>query len=68
MPFAKLEDSDDLACFDGRDGSGNPVVKYVHAFASAGWEDRGEVRDFSSWLAEARALSKERHAQRENDA
>jgi hypothetical protein len=59
VPFAKLEDSDDVACFDGTDTSGSPAVKYVHAFASAGWEDRGEEPDFSSWLVEAHALSKE---------
>ena len=68
VPFAKLEDSDDLACFDGCDASGNPVVKYIHAFASAGWEDRGEAREFSSWLLEARALSKEWREERANDA
>jgi hypothetical protein len=68
VPFAKLEDSDDVACFDGCDASDNPVVKCVHAFASAGWEDRGEARDFSCWLVEARALSEQWSEERANDA
>jgi hypothetical protein len=68
VPFAKIEDSDDVACFDGCDVSGNPLVKYVHAFASIGWEDRGETRDFASWLLEARELSKEWRESRASDA
>lgn len=50
IPFAKLEDSDDFACFDGRDHTGDPIVIYVHAFASQGWESRGSVMNFSEWL------------------
>lgn len=34
VPFAKLEDTDDLACFDGADLSTDPRVVYIHAFAS----------------------------------
>lgn len=50
VPFAKLNYSDDIACFDGADTSGNPKVYYVHAFASAGWEDRGYTDNFDEWL------------------
>jgi hypothetical protein len=58
IPFAKMSDSDDLACFDGADISGNPKVLYVHAYTSPGWEQRGEVRDFQAWLVEATELAK----------
>jgi len=60
VPFAKLAGSDDVACFDGSDLSGNPRVLYIHAFASQGWEDRGSECDFSSWLRSALA-DHERH-------
>ena len=50
IPFAKKGYSDDLACFDGRDCTGDPIVIYVHAFASQGWETRGSVTNFSEWL------------------
>ena len=51
IPFAKRSSSDDVACFDGSDTSGNPKVLYIHAFAAQGWENRGEERDFSAWLS-----------------
>lgn len=57
IPFAKMEDSDDVACFDGEDKSGNPKVYYVHTFAASGWEDRGYVNNFEEWLKEAEAES-----------
>jgi hypothetical protein len=50
VPFAKLNYSDDIVCFDGEDTSGDPKVYYVHAFASAGWEDRGYTDNFAEWL------------------
>ena len=50
IPFAKIEYTDDIACFDGLDFSGNPKVFYVHSYASPGWEDRGCVNNFSEWL------------------
>lgn len=53
IPFAKLEDTDDLACFDGFDTSGNPRILYIHAFSSVGWEERGVDLDFDSWLERA---------------
>ncbi|MGC0876963.1 SMI1/KNR4 family protein [Pantoea agglomerans] len=57
VPFAKLNYSDDIACFDGEDISGDPKVYYVHAFASAGWEDRGYTESFAEWLKMARLES-----------
>lgn len=36
VPFAKFGDTDDLACFDGKDLSPSPKVLYIHAFASPG--------------------------------
>lgn len=57
IPFAKAGSSDDIACFDGSDTSGNPKVFYVHTFASPGWEDRGEVENFDVWLEKTRAES-----------
>ena len=63
VPFAKLSDSDDLACFDGSDTSGNPKVLYIHAYTSPGWEHRGEAADFEHWLQEAKADSEEYQAQ-----
>lgn len=50
VPFAKVNYSDDIVCFDGADTSGEPKIYYIHAFASAGWEDRGYVDSFDEWL------------------
>jgi len=52
VPFAKHGGSDDVACFDGSDTSGDPKVLHIHAFCSPGWEHRGEARDFTEWLRE----------------
>ncbi|WGL28422.1 SMI1/KNR4 family protein [Pectobacterium brasiliense] len=57
VPFAKVNYSDDIACFDGADTSGEPKVYYVHAFASSGWEDRGYTDNFTEWLKMARLES-----------
>lgn len=57
VPFAKVNYSDDIVCFDGADLSGNPKVYYVHAFATAGWEDRGYTDNFDEWLKMARLES-----------
>lgn len=54
VPFAKFLASDDVACFDGADTSGNPIVHLVHSFADSGWEDRGSVPSFFHWLEDAR--------------
>ena len=63
IPFAKLSYNDDVACFDGHDASGNPKVHYVHAFARDGWEDRGNVADFTAWLNLAKQESLEYKAE-----
>ena len=57
VPFAKVNYSDDIACFDGADTSGEPKVYYVHTFASSGWEDRGYTDNFTEWLKMARLES-----------
>ncbi|GMR16929.1 MAG: SMI1/KNR4 family protein [Gammaproteobacteria bacterium] len=57
VPFAKIEDTDDVACFDGSDTSGDPKIYYVHTFAAPGWEDRGEVENFATWLEKTEADS-----------
>ena len=50
VPFAKHGASDDIACFDGADISGNPKVLIIHAFCEPGWELRGEASNLSEWL------------------
>lgn len=64
VPFAKISYSDDIACFDGDDKSGDPKVYYVHAFASPGWEDRGSVENFDKWLKLAQEESAQYKADR----
>lgn len=64
VPFAKISYSDDIACFDGDDKSGDPRVYYVHAFASLGWEDRGSVENFDKWLKLAQEESAQYKADR----
>ena len=55
VPFAKFDTSDDLACFDGGDVSGNPAVLVIHAYTTPGWEHRRTLRDFEAWMAAAAA-------------
>jgi hypothetical protein len=50
IPFAHESGTDDCACFDAATPSSNPLVYFVHAYASPGWEDRGYAHDFSEWL------------------
>ncbi|WP_421850617.1 hypothetical protein [Novosphingobium sp.] len=57
VPFALWAGSDDVACFDGDGRSDDPVVHYVHAYASAGWEDRGNVPSFDEWIKAAQEQS-----------
>jgi hypothetical protein len=58
VPFAHWINSDDIACFDGAPAD-DPLVHYVHAYASPGWEDRGHVSGFEEWLAAAKRQSAE---------
>lgn len=67
IPFANWRYSDDIVCFDGEDTSGNPKVYYVHAFASAGWEDRGYTDNFTEWLKMARIESARNKEERAED-
>ena len=67
VPFAHWYCSDDIACFDGADTSGNPKVYFVHAFASSGWEDRGDVDNFDEWLKIAQKDSEEYKKERKED-
>ena len=53
IPFAGYRCTDDIACFDGNDKTGNPKVLYIHAFSSPGWELRGEADSFDEWLKQA---------------
>lgn len=64
VPFAKVSYSDDIVCFDGSDTSGDPKVFFVHAFASPGWEDRGNVQNFDEWLKLAKEESTQYKAER----
>jgi hypothetical protein len=65
IPFAKMEDSDDLACFDGLDTNGDPKVFYVHAYTTPGWEHRGEAGGFDQWLSDAIEQAR-RHAEEQD--
>ncbi|MDZ7938040.1 MAG: hypothetical protein U5M53_07050 [Rhodoferax sp.] len=53
VPFAKIEHTDDVACFDASGPSSDPIVHYVHTYASPGWEDCGHVINFEAWLKAA---------------
>ncbi len=65
VPFAKHGGSDDVACFDGSDTSGDPKVFYIHSFCSPGWEYRGETNSFAEWLQLTELEAKEFKTQEE---
>ncbi len=46
VPFARRQDSDDVACIDLDRGT----VAIVHDFASMGWKGRAEFADFRAWV------------------
>jgi hypothetical protein len=50
IPFARREDSDDVACWEPPDQT---RVMLVHDFASAGWERRAVFDSFYDWLRRA---------------
>lgn len=50
IPFARRDDSDDIACFDIRRGN---KVQIIHDFASVGFEQRKEYDNFWDWFKEA---------------
>ncbi len=68
IPFARYDGTDDVACFDGNDHSGDPKIYIVHFFASAGWEDRGSYLNFESWLEAAKKESLKYKAMMEEDS
>lgn len=49
VPFAKREDSDDVACWDLEAGD----VSVIHDMADPGWEQRDRFKDFNAWLRRA---------------
>ena len=53
IPFARINNTDDVVCFDASLPSDDPLVHYVHTYASPGWEDRGHVVNFDAWLKAA---------------
>ncbi|RKP43276.1 SMI1/KNR4 family protein [Trinickia fusca] len=67
IPFAKMQDSDDVACFDASGPSVDPRVYYVHAYASPGWEDRGSVTNFTEWLRAAEEESRRYKSENHDD-
>jgi hypothetical protein len=68
IPFAQHDvTGDDIACFDGNDRTGDPEVHLVHSYASAGWEDRGSVKNFAAWLAFVKEERQEYLQQRAED-
>jgi hypothetical protein len=49
VPFAVRQDNDDVACWDTTKGN----VAIVHDFASPGYEQRSDFRDFYAWFRQA---------------
>ncbi|MGY3676572.1 hypothetical protein [Streptomyces sp. TE33382] len=49
VPFARREDTDDVACWDLAQGD----VAVIHDMASPGWEQRERFPDFNAWLRQA---------------
>lgn len=50
LPFARRDDSDDIACFE--EGKGD-IVFIVHDFASEGYEERKQYTDIWEWFRDA---------------
>lgn len=50
IPFAKRDDSDDIACFEVNKGE---TVHVIHDFASSGYEQRKSYNNFWQWFKEA---------------
>lgn len=67
IPFANWRYTDDIVCFDGECTSGEPKIYYIHAFASAGWEDRGFADSFVEWLNMARFESARQKTEQSED-
>lgn len=50
VPFARRDDSDDVACFDLKEPN---KVQIIHDFASSGYEQRRTYADLWEWLQDA---------------
>lgn len=50
VPFARRDDCDDIACFEVEKDS---KVQIIHDFASEGYEQRNEYKDFWDWMKAA---------------
>lgn len=50
VPFARRQDNDDVACWEGTD---NHRVVIIHDFASSGWENRESYSSFWGWFRSA---------------
>lgn len=50
IPFARRDDSDDIACFEVGKGT---TVQIIHDFASSGYEQRGEYVTTWEWFQDA---------------
>lgn len=56
VPFAVMNGTDDVFCFDGADLSGDPAVLVIHTFCDPGWEYRGHWPNYAAWLERAEQL------------
>lgn len=52
IPFARRWDNDDIACFEIMEDN-SIKIQLIHDFASDGWEQRKEFKDFWEWLETA---------------
>ncbi|MDE5908326.1 MAG: hypothetical protein K2H52_06270 [Lachnospiraceae bacterium] len=50
IPFARRDDSDDIACFEVEKGNS---VQIIHDFAGEGFEQRKEYKCFWDWFRDA---------------
>ncbi|MEJ9963004.1 SMI1/KNR4 family protein [Escherichia albertii] len=66
IPIARWNTSDDVVCFDAMD-NGGMKVHFIHAYASAGWEERGVIDSFSAWYEIAKEDSMEHKNQQEDE-
>ncbi|WP_286954531.1 MULTISPECIES: hypothetical protein [Corynebacterium] len=56
VPFAEMDGTDDVFCFDGADVSGDPAVLVIHTFCDPGWEYRGHWPSYAAWFERAEQL------------
>ena len=51
LPFAMRTDCDDVACWDSSENGDKVFI--IHDFASIGWEQQGEFKNFDEWFENA---------------